>query len=277
MKTPEMFLASALVAAVAGVVAALAVNALHGGAPRTDSDARPTALSVPQSSGAPAAVSERDLNELRMENTALKERVGALETHLAEVLSTRSPVAAAPRAVEAQQQLVDDGTPQTAMVGAPDVSPEFVTSVGKALDEIRAKEEAEREQKRKELQAQRIEERVTKLQQDLGLTGRQATDMRTALITADDQREALFASMRDDPAGPMDGRTDMRESMRKIHDDTRTQIQSFLTPEQFESYKASEEAEFGGRRGFGDFGGGRPPDGTDPREQRRRNANNNPR
>src|SRR5262249_52380207 len=125
----------------------------------------------------------------------------------------------------------------------------------RALDTIKAREEADRDAKRKEIQAQRVEERVAKLELELGLNKRQASDLRTTLIAQDDKREALFSKLRDGDGDPRD----LRDSFRTIRDETYTALQGILTAEQLENYRRSEEADF--RRGFGDFGGGpRPPD-----------------
>lgn len=252
MKPQEILFASAVIAAVAGVGAALATHAFEAKPARMEADVRGVREVAPP--GAPTADTVRGLDDLRMENASLKERMASLEARLAEALSSRTPLASASQELRAPLAADDGG----AMLQSLEVTPAFVASVGQALDTIRAKEDAEREQKRKELQAQRIEDRVTKLQQELGLNNRQTSDVRTALITADDKREALFASMRDMAAGgPGEG---MREGFRTIREETHTALKATLTPEQFEAYKTSEESEFG-RRGFGDFGGGRPPDG----------------
>jgi hypothetical protein len=129
------------------------------------------------------------------------------------------------------------------------------------MDAIKAREEAEREARRKEMQAARIEDRVTRLQQELGLNNRQTSDLRTALIAQDDQREALFTSLREGQGDPRDA----RESFRAIRDQTHATLQGFLTQEQFRGYLETEESDFG-RRGP-DFGppGARPPeDGRRP-------------
>lgn len=258
MKPQEILFASAVIAAVAGVGAALATRAFESKPARSEVSARgvESDAETPAVAGADAT---RALDDLRMENAALRERMASLEARLSEAMSSRTPLATSADALRAPPSVADDSAAGLQPLA---VTPAFVASVGQALDTIRAQEDAEREQKRKELQAQRIEDRVAKLQQELGLNSRQASDLRTALITADDKREALFASMRDmPPGGPGDGR-DMREGFRAIREETHTALQATLTPEQFEAYKASEDSEFG-RRGF-DFGGGRPPDGGMP-------------
>ena len=116
---------------------------------------------------------------------------------------------------------------------------------------IKAREDAARELKRKELQAVRIEEKLTELETKLGLNHRQTSDLRDVLIAQDDKREALFTSMREAQGDPRD----MREGFRTIRDETFAALETFLTPEQVEGYKQSEERDWG--RGGGERGG--PP------------------
>lgn len=263
MKNQELFLASALIAMVAGGAAALAMRAFESGPERESKARSPELQSVAPTAG--GSLASRALDELRMENAALTERLSALEARLAELQSTRTP--AAPSGGESPAERPADDAPGAVL--RPDlvfdVTPAFVTSVGKALDTIHAREEAEREAKRKELQAQRVEERVAKLQQELGLNHRQATDLRTALITQDDKREALFQGMRDGLGDPRD----MRESFRVIRDETHASLQTVLTPEQFAGYLKTEDSDFA-RRGPPDFAGARPFEGDPSRGGDRR-------
>jgi len=258
MKTQEILLAAALIAMVSGAGAALATGAFQKSTGRSAPEARGmTAASESASTGETRDETRHALEELRLENASLQERLATLEARLAESQSARTPVAVqSADAAERVAPLASDGGMQAATML--DVTPEFVASVDQALDRIKAREDAERELRRKELQALRVEERVTKLQAELGLNSRQSSDLRTTLIAQDDKREALFSSMRDGEP------RDMRESMRALRDETHTALQSFLTPAQFEGYQKSEESEWGrrGPGGGGDFGGGRPPDGA---------------
>jgi prefoldin subunit 5 len=261
MKNQELFLASGVIALVAGTGAALATRAFEGGAGREASPRAETRESAAESRAPGSPELSHELDELRMENTALSQRLAALEARLAELQSTRTPVATA-RDESHAEPLVDDAPDAALHPGATlDVSPAFVASVGKALDAIKAKEESERETKRKELQAQRIEERVAKLQQELGLSNHQATDLRTALIAQDDKREALFNSMRDGVGDPRD----LRESFRTIREETNTTLQTVLTTDQFNGFLQREDSDFF-RRGPPDFAGGRSFGGDPTRD-----------
>ena len=260
MKTQEILLASTVLADVAGVGASLATRAFQTAPVRAEPEARgPAAASAATEPGA-AGETVRALNELRMENSALRERLSALEARLGELASTRTPLAE-PRqdasVGELQIAELERRIPGFSELAFDDG---FVASVSKALDEIEAKEEAEREQRRKEQQAERIERRVAELQTELGLTNRQTSDLRTVLTTADDKRNQLYDDLRENEGDPRD----VRESMRTLRDDTLATLQGIFTPEQFEAFRQDEDSDF--RRGFGDFGG---PGGGRQGEERR--------
>ena len=261
MKTSEILLASAVLSIVAGGGAALAAGAFLGttatrveGAP-----ARSGAVESRAEDGAALDVAH-ELDQLRLENSGLRLKLDELERRLSDSLTARVPLESAP--LETASAASD--SPELAALLSGDVTPDFVARVDQAMATIKAREEAEREVKRKELQAQRIEQRITDLQTKLGLNSRQASDLRTVLIDEDDKREKLFASMRDsqDPR-------DMREGFRTLRDETYAALERVLTPEQFEGYKQSEERDWG--RGPGGGRGGPPAGftgGGDGRPQR---------
>ncbi len=259
MKPQEILLASAVIALVAGAGASLAARAFQTPA-RAEADLR--AVPAPLSTSADAASlpeTARALDELRMENTNLRERLATLEARLSELASTRTPVALDASTPAALHLAGNDAARTPEAFAADD---DFVASVGRALEEIERREDAEREVERKAQQAERIEQRVARLQQELGLTNRQASDLRTTLIDADDKREALFDSLRENEGDPRE----MRESFRTLRDETYASLQTILTPEQLETYRQRDEEDFG-RRGPPDFGG--PPDGQRRREGER--------
>jgi len=247
MKTPEILLASSVIAVVAGVGTALATRAFQDAPVRVEPESRVAS----EPAAVQPASAERALDELRMENTTLKERLAALEARLDTLASARTPLAAERADTAALSSEGHAGASESTEDVA--VDDDFVASVGRALDEIQRKDDAKREQKRKEQQAQRVEERVTQMQQELGLSNRQASDVRTALIAADDKRAAMFDSLRDAEGDPRD----LREGFRTLRDDTLASMKTILTPEQYETFRKNEEQD-NGRRGFGDFG---PPDG----------------
>jgi predicted nucleic acid-binding Zn-ribbon protein len=258
MKPQEILLASAVIALVAGAGASLAARAFQTPA-RAEADLR--AVPAPLSTSADALPeTARALDELRLENTSLRERLATLEARISELSSSRTPVALDASTRAALHLAGTDAGRAPEAFAADD---DFVASVGRALDEIERREDAEREVERKAQQAERIEQRVARLQQELGLTNRQASDLRTTLIGADDKREAIFDSLRESEGDPRE----MRESFRTLRDETYTSLQTILTPEQLETYRQRDEEDFG-RRGPPDFGGA-PPDGQRRREGER--------
>jgi hypothetical protein len=221
------------------------------------SERMPAAAAVP--APGPATLDEPALSArfeaLGAENAMLGQRIAELETRLASALGARA-AEAEPLAPTRTAVPVESAAATVAAPGPRPLDPDFVASVDQALDEIRAREEQQREEKRKELQAQRIEERLTRYQETLGLSNAQVRDMRSVLIAQDDKREALRASME---GGEGDRRT-MFEGMRTIRDETNSALSGFLSAEQLRLYQEQEEGEFRGfergRRGDGGPGGG---------------------
>jgi hypothetical protein len=257
MKPQEILLASAVLALVGGGVAALATRAFLDGPVREERGVAAVegSLTDPLVASANPEL-QRRIDELRISNTALLERVAALEIRLAESLSARQAVAVESQTGAAGVELAAADVRSQFQSGL-ELTPAFLESVDAALQRIEAREAAEREVERKQQRAERIEERLKRLQEELGLNSKQTTDMRTALLTQEQKREALFESMED---GGGD-RREMRESFRTIRDETYAALESILTPDQLAAYRQSEESEFG-RRGFGGDGPpGGPPDG----------------
>jgi len=261
MKPQETLFACLIVGAVAGAASGVAAGFFLGDARSAVPARGANAAAVPLESTAeavPGSDAGRELNELRMSNASLATRVQQLEARLGELTAS---AARQPLASGAQQVPSEEALNVAAALGQGQVTPTFIASVDQALDTIRAREEEEREAKRKELRAQRIEERLVDLREKLGLSGTQVRDMRTTLLTQEEKREALFETMRD---GGGDRRS-MFEGMRTIRDETNASLQSFLTPAQFDGYSQTEDGrgwdggpppDGGGRRGGGGFGGG---------------------
>lgn len=268
MKSSEILLAAAVVGAVSGALGAFLVQSFSGraegearGAPASDLDRSETVTSAADPGLG------RSLDELRMGDVALATRLDELETRLASVTS-RAPAAASgafdgrlPSAEVSPERLAS-------MLGDGTNSPEFVATVGRALEEIRAQEEAEREADRQAQQRQRVEDRVSRLQETLGLSNVQTRDVRTILLDQEEKRDALFTSVRDGQGDPMS----MRDSMRDLRDQTHTALQGVLTADQFDAYRETERDDFRGGFGGGGFGGrgGRDAGGGDDRGRRDR-------
>ncbi len=252
MKIQELIIPCLLAGAAGGVVSAV-VTSLLLEPPRGESaPLERSATAAPADPALDATRLAADLDELRLSDSALSARMTDLESRLALTVSTREPVE---RAVEDERSRATAEVAAALGLDPTALSPTFVASVDQALSEIRAREEREREARRKELLLERLDERLVELQQDLGLTNPQVREMRSALITQDDKRSALWESMREEG----DRRT-IFEGMRTIRDETHTALKAILTPEQFESYVQTEEGDFR-RRGFGGREGG--PDGPE--------------
>jgi hypothetical protein len=257
MKSP--ILIAAVTAAVAGAgSAALVVAAMAPARPAQQGDV--VAAATP---GAEEVDLRHELRELRADNAALMDRVRALEQMKPAVEPSRTQVALEPAPEQAAKTreivalaaaLTDPNAPL----------PENLKSgVAEALEAIRAEEEAERERRRQEAAAKRLEERVQRYVDELGLNAYQAGELRVAMTLEESKRNALFAEMRE---GDGDF-TQVRERMGEIRDEAQKTITNALTPEQYEKYRESSRRDFG-RGGFdrggdrgedrgGDSGGGR--------------------
>lgn len=194
---------------------------------------------------------DAQLRELHKANEDLLMRIAALESRPAPAASVREPIS------------VDDGFEDevrswmASFANEQGQMPEaFVASVGEALDRIRDKEEKERQQKMLEDQAARLEERLTQLRDELGLSQYQVDEMRDVLTTQNQRRNELFAG-----GWQNVDREAMRTGMESIRDDTQKALGAILTPEQLDGYRQSERNSFGrgfgGPGGPGGFGGGR--------------------
>ena len=183
------------------------------------------------------------LGELRRQNDELLMRIAALESRPDAAPAVRAPVG-------------DDGFKDEVrnwMASFEDESgqvPEaFVASVGDALDQIREQERLERQQEMADAQAQRLEERLNQLREELGLSQYQVDEMRTVLTEQDLKRAELFAGGWENV-----DRGAMRETMQTMREETDKALATILTPDQLEGYERSERQN---RGGFGGFGGGR--------------------
>lgn len=134
------------------------------------------------------------------------------------------------------------------------VSPDFRKQVETVL-ELKAEEDRlAREQKRAQTEAQMLEDRLAKLQTDLGMDSRQVDGMRQIFIESDAKRSEMRDAMRGQANGdaPADFQT-MRTQWQSLQDGMNLQIQGVLTPSQYEQYQTtnSDRGFGGGRGGFG--------------------------
>jgi hypothetical protein len=123
---------------------------------------------------------------------------------------------------------------------------------GLVLNVLEAKEDRDREERderRREAMEERMDERVAKLTEELGLNGYQAGEMKRILTDEQTTRDEFFTKMRE--GGNWD-REAMRDSMEEIRTTSRTALQTVLSASQYDQY-VEQDSGFGG---FGRRGGG---------------------
>lgn len=182
--------------------------------------------------------------ELREGQRELSDRIGMLESR---------PVAAVREAVPmdvdtTDEELLEEMRRMLASMKAPAeaLDPNFIASVDVAMQQIREEEERIRREERVARDAERLEERLTSLNEKLGLDNFQANELRNALTDEMIRRNELMASADGDWGS-------MREGFGEIRDETREALESFLSEEQYDQYR-QESRGFGRGGGFG--GGG---------------------
>ncbi|MGK0481190.1 MAG: hypothetical protein ACJAQ3_001162 [Planctomycetota bacterium] len=130
-------------------------------------------------------------------------------------------------------------------------TPKLEQAVAAVIEMREERSKLERDQKRAEAEEKRLEDRLAKLQTDLGLDQNQLNSMRTIYQDQDEQR----AGLRDKMTELRDGggsREDIRTIWTDMRDSANTAIEGVLTPSQYESYQESNQSD----RGFGRGGGG---------------------
>lgn len=235
---------------VAGGVGAFATTALIGGAPKPQQDTKSAALD-------PAGDLEQQLRSLTEANGKLLERLDRLEASVAMGVGAqvRMPASIGNEPVDLEALIASAVAKLNTSPSGGVVTPDFRKQVETVL-EIRAEEERlAREQERIAREAQQLEDRLARLQTDLGLDNRQVDGMRKVFLDSDAKRAELRDAMRGsrDVGAAPDFET-MRTQWQSLSTAMDTQIASILTPSQYEQYKATNpDRGFGGR---GDFGGG---------------------
>jgi hypothetical protein len=228
MKTT--LLTSALVAAVAGAASALLVHSLvaeERGAPES---ARPAPSSLAaeslQAANAESAELAQQLREFERKHDALLARLEALE---------RRPEPEA-RVELAPASAGDVATSSDGDAAA--LAPEVVQeSVVQALETIRAEERAEAAREREKRELERIEERLTRASEELGLAPGQTDDLRALMLRQRAERDALEAQ-REAGADRATYRAAVEEQRKR---DLLT-LTSILSPAQFEAYQKRDAA-----------------------------------
>ncbi|MDP6739306.1 MAG: hypothetical protein QF404_04745, partial [Planctomycetota bacterium] len=108
----------------------------------------------------------------------------------------------------------------------------------------------------------RMDRTMDDLTTKLGLDPSQSDQMRKLLTDRDIQRSEFFSGMRGGNGAGFD-RDTIRESMRVQGETFNTQLQTFLSPQQFEDYQGMNT---GGPGGWGRGGGGRDSGGRGGRD-----------
>jgi hypothetical protein len=147
-------------------------------------------------------------------------------------------------------------------------TPEEVAAVKSALDQIHKQEQeaqqAQRDQRRKEMQQQRI----AQLQQRLGLDQGQVDKISAIYDDAEAKRQDLMQTMAGGQGGGQGGgpggggrggNPDLRQAMQDLRTQEQQEITAVLTPQQQADYQVmqqEQQQQRGGRGGRGGFGGG---------------------
>lgn len=194
------------------------------------------------------------VDELRSLNEVLKQRMDLLEN--------RPVVSDTPARVNADET----------KAGTEDLAPELqdlvaslrskdqrlpdtmVEEISQVIADIKAKEDAQRKEDQKKRDAERLEERLTEMAKELGLSPFQVNEMRKVLTDLEAKRDAMRDAMRDGPNGDWEK---MRTAMEQLRTDTKTELSRFLNGDQLQKYD-DEYANrgFGGRGNRGPGGGG---------------------
>jgi hypothetical protein len=136
----------------------------------------------------------------------------------------------------------------------------------KILDVVEEKEKQDREareQRRREMAVQFESRMLDRLAEELGLNAYQQEELGRILaarrMKMEEIRQRFF------PEGiPRGGERNpdqfalLREEMEKVREESNTQVQAVLTPEQYETFQQQDRGPGRGGPGRGGFGGGRP-------------------
>ncbi len=188
--------------------------------------------------------------------TELTERVDRIES--AEDLA---PVAAPGRlAATLDRSEIEDVVRNMlgSVEGAPSVAnPSLESAVANVIEQREEREEQERQQRRADAETKRLEDRLAKLQTDLGLDQTQLDSMRGIYQTQSDKVDEMRETMREARDSGLDMGS-MREMWTGLRDETNQAIEGVLSPTQYEQYKESNSNNgWGGRGGRGGDTGGR--------------------
>lgn len=177
------------------------------------------------------------LDELTRANTALLDRVTAIETQPATVTDTLPVRTAVPNEADAELRRVTEellASMESREAPAPHW---FQERVGEVVVEQRERERSERQARRDERSAQRIETRLEAMTVSLGLDTRQQSAVREVFVQ---QQESHAAARGQIISGDFVGGHEAIAEMRQEADNA---LQGILTPVQYEAYLVSPEAQ----------------------------------
>jgi len=235
---------------VAGGVGAVATSALLP-APAAGAEARGSAVLDPAGG---AADQLRALADTQAEVLTRLQKLEA-SASMAATAQVRMPATVGNQPVDLDALVAAAVAKLNAAPSGAVVTPDFRKQVEAVIEMGREEERLKREQERIQREAQVLEDRLARLQSELGLDSRQVDGMRKIYQDSEQKREELRNSMRD-TRGAGGGFQDMRTQWTAMADAMDQQVRGVLTPTQYDTYKASnQDRGFGGRGGF-DFGPG---------------------
>jgi hypothetical protein len=240
--TPLILLGSVL----AGGVSAIGATVLLAPAPG------------PEAAQAASAGSEilAAIDDLGLSISSLSQRVEDLESteSLAPISGTGRMAASLDRSEI--ENVVNDILGSVEGAPASIASPSLESAVANVIEMREEREDQERQQRRADAEAKRMEDRLAKLQTDLGLDQTQVDSMRGIFQNQTVKVDEMRQSMREARDSGLDMGS-MREMWTGLRDDTNTAVQGILSPSQYEQYEESNSNRGWGGRGGGDTGGGR--------------------
>jgi len=128
--------------------------------------------------------------------------------------------------------------------------------VERALEVRDEQEQREREERRRVAAEERLDRRVADLAEKLGLDPTQQQGMRQVLSERDLVRDQFMEQMRGGGFAGADRET-IRDQAQTLYEESNTQIQSLLSPAQWEQYQELDDRGGNFMRGRNFGGGGR--------------------
>lgn len=186
----------------------------------------------------------------------LRQQLGDMESRLSSV-ELRSTVTTARAPQTAPVEGLDEIRELLAALQEPNAPapPQLRSMVDRALNDREAAEEAEEQARREEQRLERIDRRVTDLASELGMDATQSKSMKDALYAYETGRDEMFRSFRNPGSINMD-RDTIRSTMEEQRNSLNTQVQTFLTPVQYEGFLEEYSSRSWGGRDGGRGGGG---------------------